>query len=240
MITEQIAQDLQTSGIRGEKDDTLLLLEHLFKQILKISTETTILDLGCGDGEYHLKLKDYNFIGVDNREDFKNTGNIYLQQDLNRFPYEQITSKYNYIICLDTLEHLYRPDLFLKNIHDNLLTDDGYLFLCVPNTDNVEDRLNNINTAIFDIDLKNQTNNRWTSQHIRFFNFQSLEKLCKNFFKIYAVTGCNFFTTSMGQMICNRFNQIFNIPIEHINRELGNVLPTLAPNIFFILTKKGK
>ena len=40
-------------------DDRLLYIEELLNTHVK--PNTTILDIGCGDGEYHTYLKNYNF-----------------------------------------------------------------------------------------------------------------------------------------------------------------------------------
>lgn len=241
-ITEQIDRDVTTTGIRSEKDDTLLLVERIFEE-LKVDSGTTILDLGCNTGYYHEyeQFYKFKFVGVDNRNDFRQNGNVYIQQNLQSIPYSSIVQKFDYVMCLDVLEHLFRPDLFLMNIYKNLLNDGGYLLLSVPNIDAIDEKLTNTNIAVFNPELKFQTNGRWTAQHIRYFDFDTLGKLCKQIgFKVSTVTGCNFYTSTLGQLICKRFKEVFNIPIERTNRELGNIIAGYAPNLFFLLRKPEK
>ena len=236
MLLEMISNDFLGRGERGEKDDTLILINAILKQN---EIKTPILDLGCGNGYYHKYMPDFNFVGVDNCNQFELNSNSYIQHDLNIYPYDCIDDRYDTIISLDTIEHLYRPDLFLKNVWDNLLNQNGLFLLCVPNIDNIDDKLSNMNISVFDPRLKEATNNRWTSQHIRFFNVDSIAMLTQEIgFKLLGIIGCNYYVSTLGKLICDRFNKTFNIPIEYINRELGYILPTIAPNILFVFKKE--
>ncbi|MFW6242612.1 MAG: class I SAM-dependent methyltransferase [bacterium] len=234
---EQINLDLQQSQERGDKDDTINLVKLILNQD---NITDTILDLGCNDGHYHKYFLDkYNFVGIDNIKQFKNNKNsIYYQHDLEQYPYDFLQNKFKIVICLDTIEHLYRPDIFLNNIYNNILEDSGKLLLCVPNVSCIDDYISNKHISLFNPNIK-QFNNRWTSQHIRFFDPESIINLSESIgFKIQSLMGCNFYVSQVGKKIINDFNQAFNIPIEHINRVLGNSLPMFAPNIFLILIKE--
>ena len=231
-----IQDDFNTTNIRGEKDDTILLLKSIFN---KFDVQDTILDLGCGKAEYHKYLSEYTFVGIDTNVELTDTDNIYYNHDLNIYPYTCINNRFNTIISLDTIEHLYRPDLFLQNIYDNLLLKSGICILCFPNINCIDDKLMNINISVFNPKLKEITNNRWTGQHIRFFELNSFGELCDQIgFKILGLTGCNYYSSNIGKLIIDHFNNVFNIPIEHINRELGNIIPEVAPNCIFILQKE--
>jgi len=239
---DQLNYDINTKNLRSNQDDTLILISDLLSK-LNVSYDNAILDLGCSSGHYHDYdlLNQYTFVGIDTESKFRNNKNVYFTKNLEEYPYDDILSdKFDYILCLEVLQHLYRPDVFLLNTYQNLLNTDGFVFLTVPNINTIDDQLSGTNIAVFNPKLKYPTNNRWTAQHIRHFDYESLKELCEQIgFTVYLTTGCNFYTSTIGQHIIHSFGEKFNIPYEKIIRELGNTMPTLAPNLFFVLKKES-
>ena len=228
---DNITSDLSSKGVRGEKDDTILLIKMILEQ-LKVET---ILDLGCGDGDYHKYFEGRKFIGLDERLSFKNNGNIYHNVNLNNIPYECLIDKHKCVMALDIIDHLFRPDLFIENIYDNLLEDDGILILSVLNSESIDEKISKVNLSLFDDRIKEVSNGRWTAQHIRFFDAESISYIMGEIgFKDINIFGCNCYTSLVGKSICDEFNKSFNIPIEYINRKLGQVFGILSPTLLCI------
>lgn len=91
----------------------------------QIKPNSTVLDVGCGSGvlSYLLSKKGCKVTGVDidkNRVNFckKRYPNIkFLQQDILKL---DLKDKFDYVLCLDTLEHLNNPEIAVKNLKKHM------------------------------------------------------------------------------------------------------------------------
>lgn len=180
---------------RSEYDDTLHVLNHFLNEFQH--NGDYVLDVGSGDGHYHKYLNNDKIVGID-KKSYKDI----VQQDIEEFPYKELQefSPFNFIYCIDVLEHLVRPDRILKYLmqDDHILNKGGYVFLSVPNINTLDDKLNNINQSVYNASLKQPTNGRWNSTHLRFFDVDSLIFMCQNEgYKIKAFVGSNFHTSNM-------------------------------------------
>jgi 2-polyprenyl-3-methyl-5-hydroxy-6-metoxy-1,4-benzoquinol methylase len=142
---------------RSEYDDTLYVLKCFLNEFQ--NKENKILDLGCGDGNYHKYLNEFKIIGLDRKE--SNNENIF-KQDLENFPYDSKIGPFDFIFSIDVFEHLQRPDLILKYLKQDhhILKENGFIFLSVPNINTLDDKLHNINQAVFNPKLKQYTSGR--------------------------------------------------------------------------------
>lgn len=91
------------------------------KTISLIKENSTVLDLGCNDGElikYLNKKKNCKVTGVEkeNKNNKKNIILFDLDQGLPKINYD----KYDYIIMLDVIEHLNNPETFLKELYKKI------------------------------------------------------------------------------------------------------------------------
>lgn len=121
----------------------LLPREHLALQLLKpyLNTGRRFLDVGCGDGFFlttvQATVPDIELFGIDrsahqltraeavlNRADLRNAD---LDQGI---PLED--QALDIVYAGETVEHLYNPDLFLKECH-RILAPGGVLVLTTPN-----------------------------------------------------------------------------------------------------------
>ena len=121
----------------------LLPREHLALQLLKphLNAERRFLDVGCGDGFFlttvQATMPDIELFGIDrsayqltraeavlNRADLHNAD---LDQGI---PLED--QALDIVYAGEIVEHLYNPDLFLKECH-RILAPDGVLVLTTPN-----------------------------------------------------------------------------------------------------------
>lgn len=93
------------------------------------------LDVGCGDGvvSYKIAVKGFDVLGIDDNPtaiEFATAYNPYGKfkaQDLN----EKIKGKWEYMVCLNVIEHLERPER-IKEIFNNNITKAAIIITDVP------------------------------------------------------------------------------------------------------------
>ncbi len=116
---------------------------HVFRAINQISKLNSVLDAGCGRGEYILHLAKKHpksiFCGIEinpiqyqtcqmKKQDLKLDNVNFILGDLTQ-PIDR--NKYDFAYSIDVLEHIENDKLALKNIHNALVTG-GKLLLHVP------------------------------------------------------------------------------------------------------------
>lgn len=140
-----------------------------------IEPHRTILDIGCNAGNFGKLVHKKNIIdGVDiNKSALKKAKKYYrhlfcLDLTKEKLPFH---GKYDYIVLADILEHLPRPDLFLKNI-TKLLNDNGQIIASIPNIARFEIRLSLLLGKFDYVDsgILNQ-------DHLRFFTLKTGQQL---------------------------------------------------------------
>lgn len=222
---------------RSEYDDTLYVLNHFIKEFnIK---DGLVLDLGSGDCHYHKYLKS-TVLGIDKKESKEVYDN--LIQDIEVFPYDlQNEDPFNFVFSIDVFEHLERPDKVLEYLmqDDHVLNKGGYVFISVPNINTLDDKLNNVNQAIYNPNLKGLTRGRWNSTHLRFFDIESLIRMSESFgYKIKAVTGSNFHTSGMFLQLAEQMQQLNNTNgLDFCNALRNTEFSLFAPNICILIQK---
>lgn len=107
--------------------------------LLERNPEAMLLDCGCGDGEFTLKVartiqaKELYGIEVveENIERAQAKGIMTVNSDLNlRFPYE--SESFDVVHANQVIEHLPKTDNFIKEIN-RVLKDGGYTVITTPN-----------------------------------------------------------------------------------------------------------
>jgi SAM-dependent methyltransferase len=125
--------------------------------------QTTILDVGCGDGLFFERLSPFgNVEGIDIEDALPSKSK--WEKQIYRRPFDetfQPTHKYSVILMLDVLEHLADPAAALRNARQ-LLARDGLLLATVPA----------FNVA--------WTNHDVLNQHVTRFTKKSLGELLEN------------------------------------------------------------
>lgn len=106
-----------------------------------------VLDVGCGTGQFAKLMRSSGFSdihGVDWTDPAAVIPDVlssYKRVDLNdQVLEEEVDSKFDIIVCLDTLEHLERPAKVIRSMR-RLLEDSGSIYVTVPNCANVFQRL---------------------------------------------------------------------------------------------------
>lgn len=148
-------------------------------KILNSKENQRILDIGCGDGLFSEYIKNGNTkVGVDfipESESIKENLNEYYQNDLNVGLPDEVKKKekYDYILMLDILEHLYNYENIIKE-SKTLLKPEGRLIISIPNIANFYVRLNLLfgRFPYGDKGILDRT-------HLRFFTYSSIKKLIK-------------------------------------------------------------
>jgi SAM-dependent methyltransferase len=105
----------------------------LYDNIKKYSPEISghVLDVGCGKKPYRKLFRVNEYIGMD----IENPGHDHSNEDIDiyydgkTFPF--IAEKFDAVITSEVFEHVFDPDLFLREIHRVLKTE-GKLLLTVP------------------------------------------------------------------------------------------------------------
>lgn len=126
-------------------------LEDRHKKVLEIFSKykfNKILDVGCGDGNFSVLLKEAcdaeEAYGVEisekGVESARNNGVKAFQLDIDEedFPFEG--NRFDAIFAGEVIEHLFDPDHFLDEIH-RILKSKGILVLSTPNLASVHNRI---------------------------------------------------------------------------------------------------
>jgi methionine biosynthesis protein MetW len=184
-------------------------LEDKYRKVLEIFSKyefERILDVGCGDGNFSVLLKEAckarEVYGIEISEKgvemARNNGVKAFQLDIDEedFPFED--NYFDAIFAGEVIEHLFDPDHFLEEVHRTLKLG-GYFVLSTPNLAAIHNRI----ALLFGyqpysvmVSLNNSLGHlRFSASgaapdHIRFFTLRSLKDLLKiHGFKISEVKG---------------------------------------------------
>ena len=108
--------------------------DSLIKEIKRYHNKGLILDIGCGDSYFDLRLLNSN---IDTPKLYGIDINLKKKIDINRYyvvnNYDKLNKKkFDTILMLDVLEHIEDDYSFLKDIVSTLLKDDGKIILTLP------------------------------------------------------------------------------------------------------------
>ncbi|HEY5123538.1 MAG TPA: bifunctional glycosyltransferase/class I SAM-dependent methyltransferase [Ignavibacteria bacterium] len=147
---------------------------------LKSKNNLKILDIGCGEGFFASNISNSNLkTGVDfisENDNIRNNFNNYYQYNLNDgIPLELQGHKFDFVLCLDILEHLTDYETILMQVK-NILKDDGNLIISLPNIANIYIRLNLLfgRFPYSDRGILDRT-------HLHFFTLGSIKKLLRKY-----------------------------------------------------------
>ncbi len=107
------------------------------------SKEINGLDIFCGNGYGTFFLAKYlnlqMIVGIDGCEDAIKQAKKYYKRSNNKFkhkifPFRLENNKYDFIVCLESIEHINEQNLLLKNMY-NALKKGSILFISTPNKD---------------------------------------------------------------------------------------------------------
>jgi 2-polyprenyl-6-hydroxyphenyl methylase/3-demethylubiquinone-9 3-methyltransferase len=153
------------------------LYKTLKKLISKFKRDISIRDIGCGNGYLTKKItKGFKtVIAIDNSKSAikfakkKYKGNIkFINTDLDNFVTKK---KFNIILLIEVIEHIYLPDLFLKKIV-KLMNKNSILIITTPYHGYLK------NLVIFLLNkFDSHFNPLWNYGHIKFWSKKTLTQL---------------------------------------------------------------
>jgi SAM-dependent methyltransferase len=151
--------------------------KHIIELLKRIKDEYSIsgnkiTELGCGLGQNLEVFKDDNYIiGVEGVQDAVDLAqhldiNVILG-DLNE-PLMLESNSFDWVMCLDVLEHLMNPFELMKEIH-RILKNEGKAILNVPNHFTLSGRVKMLFGNGMDVHNYFPNHKEWENPHIRFF-----------------------------------------------------------------------
>jgi 2-polyprenyl-3-methyl-5-hydroxy-6-metoxy-1,4-benzoquinol methylase len=182
-----------------------------FMQLLEKNTEAKVVDLGCGKGDFTIRVKDSinckEIRGADQWEEGIKTcqskGIIMERMDFNKkFPFPD--ESFDVVVCNQVIEHLFYPSDFVKEIC-RIVKKGGY---AVVSTENLAS-WDNIGCLLFgytpfsvqfdQIKVGNRFSPHDTEivadiqSHVRIFSYQGLIDIFKlNGFTVEAIKGAGY------------------------------------------------
>ena len=179
----------------------------------RIEEDSTVLDIGCGDGGVllHMKLqKKIELIGADISDvalDFLISKGIKtIHFDANDFGAIKNLPKVDYVLMLEILEHMQNPEKFLRSISEKASKG---IFFSFPNTGYISHRLRLL-LGSFPVQWRIHP-----GEHLRFWTYRDLRWWLKeiglsNKSEIYIYEGIPF----LNKIIPSLFGAAFIVEIK--------------------------
>ena len=193
----------------GKKEANCLLqaVVQKFKQLPK----GKILDLGCGDGDYSIALKEQGFdvmAGDIDKERFRYAGQIPFEYcDITKtLPFKNST--FDYLLLMEVVEHLRNPYDVLKEIN-RIIKSGGSLILSTPNILNLKSRFRFLFEGAYEyfreppLDQDKNPREVIFNLHLFPYRYQELE---------YLLSACGFKVSDVFTSLYEGFGYGFLIP----------------------------
>jgi SAM-dependent methyltransferase len=179
-----------------------------------VNTRFGVADIGAHSGALLLRLRDAGFTDLTGTDldttRFALPDCKFMQLELNQSFSNEFDRKFNLITCTDVIEHLDSPRNFLEEAR-NLLEDDGFLALSMPNVASFEGRCKFL--------LKGELwgfgkdNYRW-QRHISPLTFEMLEMVARETgYRVVEIGTAGSFATNL--------RKIVTFPIWSVLRLIG-------------------
>ncbi|MDP2939848.1 MAG: class I SAM-dependent methyltransferase [Candidatus Omnitrophota bacterium] len=153
-----------------------------FKALKYILSDSKVLDVGCSKGYIAdlLKFKKCYVVGIEKDKPTSNIARKYCNEvittDIENFaelPYPD--GFFDFILCLDVLEHIARPDIILDKLR-NYLSNNGSIIVSLPNIARFENRLK----LLFGKFDYNEKASAFNKGHLRFFTLKTAKDLVQS------------------------------------------------------------
>lgn len=206
-----------------------------------------VLDYGCGDcsryGSY-VESRGAEYIGLDIslvalRECRRQGKNVLIHDSNSPIPFP--SNWFDVVLCIEVLEHLFRPDIVLKEII-RILMPGGVIVASVPNTVWLGNRLFML-AGFFNPGGSLATSLRapWKDPHIRFFSKRSLLKLLSQelHLGIFEFTGTEFSIADLPPLYKISAIRGFLDWVSFPVKSLGRHWPSLFASHLFVVARKS-
>lgn len=169
-----------------------LYLKKITKILREESVAGTVLDLGCGDGNFSESISNLGFevIGIDASTSAislaKRRAGTYLIGSVYDDLSEQIDRKeVDAVVSIEVIEHLYDPKLFIYQ-SNRILKDNGVLIITTPYWGYFKNILLSLTGRV-----DKALTVHWDGGHIKHFSRKSLTIMVENYgFKLKHFDGC--------------------------------------------------
>jgi 2-polyprenyl-3-methyl-5-hydroxy-6-metoxy-1,4-benzoquinol methylase len=169
----------------------------------------SVLEIGCGNGATLKWLKESNMCNTTSaielvesmaKEAEKSVDKVYIG-DCEKIVLDLVPNSYDLILCLDVLEHMIDPWIFIEKVQLSLKPN-GIIVASIPNIRNA----NVIAKLVFNKTFKYESHGLLDKTHLRFFtkisaqelmsiDFLVIEKMITNPIPFFTKTGIfNFLT----------------------------------------------
>lgn len=138
--------------------------------ISKYTQPKSILDFGCGTGNFltYLKSKGLNTYGYEPNQEARNEAERQLKKRIfHTLDEVRENSKYDIITAWHVIEHVHELRHTLKQLRKSL-NDGGYLIIALPNQNSADSMFYNTDWAAFDV-----------PRHLYHFNQEAFARLTK-------------------------------------------------------------
>ncbi|MFC1508522.1 class I SAM-dependent methyltransferase [Candidatus Omnitrophota bacterium] len=197
-----------------------------------LDTTGSVLVIGSGDASFENRIRginsSLNLTSIDFNEEYREKiSDISDTVIIDDFLTYRFDRTFDYIVCIDVLEHILDTDTFLKNTH-RALAEDGVFYLQTPNLASWHGRL----ALLFGYtpepmevsNVKNYFGKLWFMRddtpihHVRIFTYRALREMCSYYgFEVLKAVG-----------------------VDHRIPFLFRPFPGIAAQICLKLRKKGK
>ncbi|MHC9543635.1 MAG: class I SAM-dependent methyltransferase [Vulcanimicrobiota bacterium] len=164
----------------------------------------SLLDVGCGNGEFLLMCKDKGFI-VAGVEQLKSAAELCMKRGLNNIYLKDIgdmEETFDIITLFDVAEHLEDPKSFLAMLKDRL-NPEGIIYMETPRRSIIDTYLNLLSL------ISPIRNNRISREHVQLYSDNSIRILLENCgLKIIS------FETKQSLSWANKKQYIYNLGIR--------------------------
>ena len=197
-----------------------IALDMILQDEVNWNEGINILDIGCGEGTFgklvREKLKpnnvylvglDISSIAIELASNYYDT--LYVIDVENENFINTLKTNFDYVICLETLEHVFDPEVILKKV-ESILKPKGYLITSFPNFAFYKDRLT---VLMGEFPLKGQ--HLYSDvEHLHYFTWKSFSfMLLKSGFEIESV-----------EADCGLFSKFIKIVPLKIRKKLFTIL----------------
>lgn len=192
-------------------------------KLMKKYGASDFLDIWCWDGFFLNYIQEnigINWIGFELSDVWYESSKkqwlkVFQVDILNKESTQNfIDNSFWFITCLDVLEHLFNPEVAIKNIHE--LTD-AYFIFSVPNFNSITARIQ----VLFWKTPENNTPKKW---HCYWFNLENIHKLMnENSFEIIEIesnTISIFEKLWIGRLLKKIFPSLFSLSFTVICKKL--------------------
>jgi SAM-dependent methyltransferase len=190
------------------------LKNKMGRQIPDFVEDGSLLEIGCGRGEYLAKMRDlgWNVRGVDVSQEAIDFAKSHYQLDVcvawaDNLPYDD--ASFDIVFLKHVIEHLHEPIAIMKEIY-RVLKPNGRILITTPNANSLGNRLFGKQWIAYD-----------PPRHLMVYNQKSLSHL---FYLIgVELLTYNAPTTNSGSVFRQSFAATFDGRFSLVNKLLGRV-----------------